>query len=250
MTALYTKPTTMPRWADTSTNILEPPDAKKNEGWLFDEIPPSSYDNWREKSVGDWFKWINERFFDGATKNALFIKSPGSATTILEISDYGLKNNSAMYLTDNTFIAGIIYDVPFILFDTGEGLTYSRSANILNCSTTLAIGTGLLQFGTPTDLNQLRFNTSGSKFTLEIAGIVQYTFDTISANFGNKNITTTANLQGKSLTVPFSAVPFPTLGAVVYTGEVVATADPSVFYIGLWNGTTKTYLKSKTTTGW
>lgn len=93
MTATYIKPTKTPRWADTSSNILEPPETKKDEGWLFEEIPPSSFENWRTNLAGSWFKWVDERFFDGASKDQLLIKSPGSAVSALLITDTYVKSH-------------------------------------------------------------------------------------------------------------------------------------------------------------
>jgi len=69
--ATYTKPTDIPRWADTSGNVVEPSEAKKDAGWVFEEIPPSSYENWKEKLNGEWWKWIDERFSDGASADEL-----------------------------------------------------------------------------------------------------------------------------------------------------------------------------------
>ena len=91
MTATYTKPTKTPRWADTLVegigNILEPTETKKDLGWVFEEIPPSPFENWRTQLVGNWIKWINERVFDGTTNNELLLKSPGSAVSALRIAD-------------------------------------------------------------------------------------------------------------------------------------------------------------------
>lgn len=69
--ATYTKPTSIPRWADTSANVVEPAEAKKDAGWVFEEIPPSSYENWRTKLNGEWWKWIDERLDDGTNNNYL-----------------------------------------------------------------------------------------------------------------------------------------------------------------------------------
>lgn len=85
MTAVYSKPTSIPRWADTSLNVTEPSSGKKDEGWLVGEKGISSWENWRAKLVGSWFKWINERFADGATKDILRIYNPENAQKILEL---------------------------------------------------------------------------------------------------------------------------------------------------------------------
>ena len=62
-----TKPTAVPNWASTSTNVVVPPNTKRNEGWLFQEKPPSSFENWRARTVGEWLGWVDERFTDYTT---------------------------------------------------------------------------------------------------------------------------------------------------------------------------------------
>ena len=79
--ATYSKPVDIPRWADTSLNVVEPAEAKKDAGWVFEEIPPSSYENWKAKLNGEWWKWVDERLDDGASADNLRIKFP------LEIED-------------------------------------------------------------------------------------------------------------------------------------------------------------------
>jgi hypothetical protein len=58
---------TIPRWADTSSNVTEPASGKKDIGWIVNEVPPSSYQNWLQKTTGDWFKWVQEKFVDDTT---------------------------------------------------------------------------------------------------------------------------------------------------------------------------------------
>jgi hypothetical protein len=67
MSMIYPKPTTIPRWADTSLNVVEPSSGEKDAGWVVNAIHPSSYENWKSKSLGEWIKWINERWQDGAS---------------------------------------------------------------------------------------------------------------------------------------------------------------------------------------
>lgn len=59
-----TKPNAVPNWASTSTNVVQPPAAKRDQGWLFQEMPPSSFENWRARTVGEWLSWTDERFAD------------------------------------------------------------------------------------------------------------------------------------------------------------------------------------------
>ncbi|MCP4568606.1 MAG: hypothetical protein GY841_13600 [FCB group bacterium] len=95
MAATYTKPTFVPRWADTTGNISTPSEAQKNAGHVFEAAPPSSFENWRTKAVGNWLKWLNERFDDGSSgpddfkilnpidgSNALFIDGSEPTMTV------------------------------------------------------------------------------------------------------------------------------------------------------------------------
>ena len=84
MAATYSKPTTIPRWADTSGNVVEPSSGKKDAGWLVDETGISSWENWRAKLLGNWIKWLDERFADGSTKDFFVINHPGSGSKRLE----------------------------------------------------------------------------------------------------------------------------------------------------------------------
>lgn len=69
-----TKPTKVPRWADTGS-ITEPAEGKKDDGWLVEEKPPAQYFNWLLNLTGSWFKWFNERFFDGSSNRDLLIRA-------------------------------------------------------------------------------------------------------------------------------------------------------------------------------
>jgi len=75
MAMTYDKPTLIPRWADTGTKA-EPDEAKKDTGWIVDERPPAQWENWKSNLIGSWFKWLDERFEDGSTKNYLRLNVP------------------------------------------------------------------------------------------------------------------------------------------------------------------------------
>jgi len=89
MAATYTKPTKIPRWADTGTRT-EPSSGKKDTGWTFEEAPPYGYENWLQGITGDWLKWIDERFDDGPSTNpedSLEIKVPGTGSVAFVFMD-------------------------------------------------------------------------------------------------------------------------------------------------------------------
>ena len=86
--ATYSKPAKVPRWNDNLTNNIEPPEGKKDVGWLFEEVHPSTFENWRTQLNGQWWKWMDERWADGATNDILESQMPlgidGSTNFILE----------------------------------------------------------------------------------------------------------------------------------------------------------------------
>ncbi len=81
--ASFSKPTTLPEWASSTANIFEPPAAKKSLGWLFQEIPPSNFENWRANNVFTWLQWVDERLSDGASADVFRIADPASFFTDL-----------------------------------------------------------------------------------------------------------------------------------------------------------------------
>lgn len=122
--SVYDKPAKIPYWAETGTRT-EPPEGKKQSGWLLNDIPPSSYENWRAGTVGDWFQWIDERFDDGATNNELEIN----------INKLLLSNNldvgGSITIRDDDF--RIINSDPFMVIDwdlsDGDYMRYNRGSD-------------------------------------------------------------------------------------------------------------------------
>jgi hypothetical protein len=100
MALSYSKPTKRPDWGDTSTNITEPSSGFKDAGWLTNADHVSSYENWKANTISDWFKWFDERFTDGATKDdfkvlaALEVDASGHASsTVNAITSTGKGSN-------------------------------------------------------------------------------------------------------------------------------------------------------------
>lgn len=72
-----TKPTDPVLFATTGTKT--PLDTTTvAEGWVPKQNPPSQYFNYMQNKYGEWFGWVNERFFDGTTSDDLRIESPGA----------------------------------------------------------------------------------------------------------------------------------------------------------------------------
>ena len=84
--AIFTKPAKVPRWADTTANILEPMEAKKDLGWVFGEEPSSAFENQRTKLNGDWWKWIDERWADGVDADEIALLDPDTTAVMTRIS--------------------------------------------------------------------------------------------------------------------------------------------------------------------
>ena len=53
------KPTTLPAWCSSGTNILEPTSTQKAQGFGLNGALPSSYANWLFKAESDWINWLN-----------------------------------------------------------------------------------------------------------------------------------------------------------------------------------------------
>lgn len=75
------KPTKLPEWASTTANVVEPSEGKKDDGWLVNEIPPSSYENWRAKTNWQWWQWWDEKISEGATDENIQINGAVSIIT-------------------------------------------------------------------------------------------------------------------------------------------------------------------------
>jgi hypothetical protein len=67
----FSKPTDLPEWAADGTNTVEPSEGAKDTGWIVDEIPPSSYENWIQRTNWLWWRWWDEKLQEGATNEDL-----------------------------------------------------------------------------------------------------------------------------------------------------------------------------------
>lgn len=60
------KPTQLPEWATSGTNVVEPTAGMKSAGFVAEQKPPAQYVNWLFKLLYDWTVWLN-----GLTNEAL-----------------------------------------------------------------------------------------------------------------------------------------------------------------------------------
>jgi len=146
--ASFSKPTRTPIWAATSGNVVEPPLAKKNEGWLFEETPPSSFENDRAKLVGEWFDWLNERIGDGGTADIFQILDPATSSPIFQLQASGVEiinglnvgiafggtvTDDRLNVGDVNFGLALPGSDPSIVFDSGpDDIFYDRTLNSFN----------------------------------------------------------------------------------------------------------------------
>jgi hypothetical protein len=106
---MITKPTQYPEWATTDVidpiegtpNVLEPPKAKKEVGWIPGEQAPNNFMNWIHRLTNDWVKYFDSVVPETLTNN---IARPSAvdvgAGKILYISDLG--EGGTMAFSDGT----------------------------------------------------------------------------------------------------------------------------------------------------
>ncbi len=75
------EPAKLPRWGDVSGVNTEPPDAKKDIGWVA-EYPPFEFMNWLQNGAYNWFLWLRNfvRLFPGARANSVLTITSNNVT--------------------------------------------------------------------------------------------------------------------------------------------------------------------------
>lgn len=54
------KPNQLPEWAtDPGADVVEPPEGKKQQGWIQGEKPPAGFFNWFFRLVYLWLDWLS-----------------------------------------------------------------------------------------------------------------------------------------------------------------------------------------------
>lgn len=100
------KPTVIPEWARTTSHITTPSESDKDEGHVYASAPESDIENWRTKLVGQWLKWVNERFKDGTSSSDLIVMHPGTGNTAMDCQEtqtgWSLGGNEYMTLAART----------------------------------------------------------------------------------------------------------------------------------------------------
>jgi carbon monoxide dehydrogenase subunit G len=93
MGATFSKPDKSVHWADGEGSVVaEPSEAKKSEGWDFEEVPPRTWENWMKRYYGFWFGFLNERMSDGPTEgggeaqNQFVITEPRNKYPVMRFS--------------------------------------------------------------------------------------------------------------------------------------------------------------------
>lgn len=151
--ATFSKPSKVPEWNDNATNRTEPTEPQKDTGWAFQQIPPSSWENWRANLVGQWFKWVDERFSDGATNDELDLDVgtqfevliASTAHARLTTGGLGIKEGlfvgggtlsapigNQLNIEDANFFLELNLGVTFLNMDSGDYLQFHRGNNEFN----------------------------------------------------------------------------------------------------------------------
>lgn len=68
------KPFTLPRWATTTGQVLEPSEGEKDAGWPRDFKVPADWWNWLNRTAYEWI-----RYLAGVPAGNLMLRNPGSA---------------------------------------------------------------------------------------------------------------------------------------------------------------------------
>lgn len=82
------KPSVKPRFATSDLNngplggpnILEPSEAKKDQGWLAGEKPPREYFNWMHRLTYQWIDWLDETATNSLQKSSNLSDLANAAT--------------------------------------------------------------------------------------------------------------------------------------------------------------------------
>lgn len=132
----FTRPTKKPRWGGKITtgdfvdniiangptggdNIIEPAEAKKDNGWDFEEFPPRNWFNWLLTKAAHWFYWLDQQ-------------EQGHETRITLNDALRAQYNPAKSRTksDNLFLDGMVLGVDDIIgFKLEKTATLSVKVN-------------------------------------------------------------------------------------------------------------------------
>lgn len=171
------KPGTVPQLDTNQTNRTAPIASKISDGYVLNDLLPSSNFNYLVGFAGDWLSWVDERIFDGATEEEMFLRgrSMGSedgllldATTFAAqragLVDWGFHREGAA-VVNNSVIADV-----FFRADEGSGTLKDFARIRCEVDGTPASGTshpGSITFATVPDggtsmVERMRVVSSGS----------------------------------------------------------------------------------------
>lgn len=187
--ATFAKPASVPRWGDDLTNVLEPPEAKKDAGWLFQEIPPSNFENWKEQLNGQWWKWINERLADGPTADVFAVLDPSGANAdpVVELDGItalrsnfifrnGVTNSTLRVTKDTQILQWLAGAVQAIAADPTKFVVGPSDIDGMRI-----FGAGALKALTfDTNENQLRYDVNTDTFTFICNSVSSFIVDDTS----------------------------------------------------------------------
>jgi hypothetical protein len=146
---------------DNTTNIVEPPDGKKDAGWAPVEKPPAQYFNWLFNLLS---QWVN---FTGPGAPTVIVGSADyctHATLAAAVADSGVGTNIRVLLTESANISSTIsLTKAGWKIEALPGVTYTKSA----------VATGISVAAANIEISRLRmaaWSTGGDKAVAFAAG--------------------------------------------------------------------------------
>jgi len=143
------KPTDIPRWADTvagdPAKVNEPPNAKKDVGWVTAEKPPAQWLNWLAFTLYTWIVWLRDFEITAHVWTALQTLNFGIVVT------QGTANSDGTTSTGNGTGAGVRgrggVSGPGVRGTAGSGATTAPGVHGQGDTTGAAGGPGVLGEG-------------------------------------------------------------------------------------------------------
>lgn len=210
---------TLPRWANSGGDVVEPPSGKKDIGWIDDEEPPAEYLNWLLFEGYTWLEWIDERVYDEYTEvskssDCLLYGDPDEGMTVRDAAG----NYLPVMAGDLT---GDYYEQLINL----DSLPTAMAAMVDRCSAECTTPAALSS-DTPTEVT---FDTTSGAFDESVGGIIVVPdTDFIIQHDGTWRIDATADLNGAiGLDEKLSIVATRTSGTFVTTATLAKQATTS-----------------------
>ena len=104
---MASKPSLTPRWANVGGDITEPASGKKDIGHVVAEKPPAQYLNWLFNLAWQWFEYLKDGAFSGATTFDSTVGVTGATTLSSTLGVTGAATLTGGIANNVTLLAGI-----------------------------------------------------------------------------------------------------------------------------------------------